>query len=138
MDPVLAEDGRIYERSAIEGWFKQTALIQSGLSHVAGRGLDALMSSGGRIKSPTTNERIGLTLVGAIQVCPPLSHPIHPSLLSISSLPFIGSLPSHLNPITFIALMHPPPAPAIMSSRSPSHVTSTSNLILLLLLASLL
>mmetsp|Transcript_15478 Transcript_15478/g.39950 ORF Transcript_15478/g.39950 Transcript_15478/m.39950 type:complete len:297 (-) Transcript_15478:261-1151(-) len=44
LDPVLAEDGRVYERAAIERWLKQKAV------------------------SPSTNERMGEKLTPATQV----------------------------------------------------------------------
>ena len=48
VDPVMAEDGRVYERSAIEEWFatRQQA----------------------RVKSPITNELMGKKLLPAVQV----------------------------------------------------------------------
>ena len=48
VDPVTAEDGRVYERSAIEGWF-------------ASRPED-------EVKSPITNELMGKKLLPAVQV----------------------------------------------------------------------
>ena len=49
VDPVVAEDGQAYERTAIEDWFERRA------------------EEGGPIKSPMTNEPIGKTLVPAVQ-----------------------------------------------------------------------
>ena len=48
VDPVMAEDGRVYERSAIE-------------AHIRGRSAEAL-------KSPITNEPMGARLLPAVQV----------------------------------------------------------------------
>ena len=48
VDPVTAEDGRVYERSAIE-------------AHIKGRSAEAL-------KSPITNEPMGARLLPAVQV----------------------------------------------------------------------
>ena len=48
VDPVTAEDGRVYERSAIEDWLKQTV--------------------GAQVKSPVTNELMGRKLLTALQV----------------------------------------------------------------------
>ena len=49
LDPVMAEDGRVYERSAIEGWF-------------AGQPEEA------EVKSPVTDVRMGKKLFPAVQV----------------------------------------------------------------------
>ena len=48
VDPVTAEDGRVYERSAIEDWLEQTG--------------------GAQVKSPVTNELMGKKLLTALQV----------------------------------------------------------------------
>ena len=48
LDPVTAEDGRVYERSAIEKWFAQRPER--------------------RVKSPITNELMGKRLLPAVQV----------------------------------------------------------------------
>lgn len=50
VDPVMAEDGRCYESSAIEDWFRKNAY-----------GVN-------RAKSPMTNQYIGTQLVPAVQV----------------------------------------------------------------------
>jgi hypothetical protein len=47
VDPVVAEDGQAYERSAIEDWFER--------------------QKGGEVKSPMTNQSIGKTLLPAVQ-----------------------------------------------------------------------
>ena len=48
LDPVMAEDGRVYERKAIEDWF---ATRQAG-----------------QLKSPVTNEEMGRRLFPAVQM----------------------------------------------------------------------
>ena len=48
LDPVTAEDGHVYERSAIEGWFATRPERQ--------------------VNSPMTNERMGKKLLPAVQV----------------------------------------------------------------------
>ena len=48
LDPVTAEDGRVYERSAIQEWFATRAEA--------------------RVKSPITNELMGKRLFPAVQV----------------------------------------------------------------------
>ena len=48
LDPVMAEDGRVYERSAIEQWFANKEEDQ--------------------VKSPITNELMGKKLLPAVQV----------------------------------------------------------------------
>ena len=48
VDPVTAEDGHVYERSAIEDWLKRTEATQ--------------------VKSPVTNELMGKKLLTALQV----------------------------------------------------------------------
>ena len=48
VDPVTAEDGHVYERSAIEDWLSK-----------------------GRHTSPITNEAMGTRLTSAVQVTPP-------------------------------------------------------------------
>lgn len=47
VDPVVAEDGQAYERSAIEDWFER--------------------QTSGEVKSPMTNQPIGKTLLPAVQ-----------------------------------------------------------------------
>ena len=47
LDPVTAEDGRVYERAAIEDWLNRNA---------------------GPVKSPVTNEVIGRKLLPAVQI----------------------------------------------------------------------
>ena len=50
IDPVNAEDGHIYERSAIEDWFTRTPSVN------------------GKVKSPATNEMIGKKLLPALRL----------------------------------------------------------------------
>jgi len=50
VDPVIAEDGRVYERSALSSWIEQRTRQEA------------------KIKSPVTNEPMGAKLLPAVQV----------------------------------------------------------------------
>jgi hypothetical protein len=62
--PVIAEDGRVYEREAIETWLNSSGQLQQPPPRSNG----AVDKPRMLYKSPVTNEPIGPRLVNAIQV----------------------------------------------------------------------
>eukprot|EP00964_Phaeocystis_antarctica_P161122 scaffold133207_cov66-Phaeocystis_antarctica.AAC.4 len=64
IDPVIAEDGRCYERCAIEEWFERQAQAQ--------------------VKSPVTNEPMGKRLLPAVQVRNSLKRLVESGAISCS------------------------------------------------------
>jgi hypothetical protein len=65
LDPVIAEDGRIYERAAISQW---------------------IYSQGAKIRSPMTNQPMGPRLLPAIQVRNTIEKLIHSEVLGVDAV----------------------------------------------------
>ena len=68
-DPVTAEDGRLYERAAIEEWFeKQNVVQKKGKGEVS-------------VRSPSTNKHMGLDLTDAVQIRITIQHLVQSGLV---------------------------------------------------------
>ena len=68
-DPVTADDGRLYERAAIEEWFeKQNVVQKKGKGEVS-------------VRSPSTNKHMGLDLTDAVQIRITIQHLVQSGLV---------------------------------------------------------